>query len=213
MKIRSDTINLLPKEYKQAEEMRRHILIIGGILILEVALFIIWIVIPLRIEIQETNSQLEAISLELNDERFININQVMGQLEQARMERDEWMQRCETLQQEKFVSSRLLDSVLSRIPLHVTINKLIILSEGQEASNLEKNIFIEGTSQEMISILNYVTILEGVYGTETVHYEMEDDEENERYTYQISIRIQMENLEIEEYTEETDLVNYGGESW
>ena len=212
MKIRSDIINLLPKEYKQAQEVKRQLLIMGGMLVLEVILFMSCIVIPLKIKIKETNMQLESLSLELNDGRFTDINEVIRQLEEAEVEKEEWTQIYEKLRREKFVSSRVLDSLLGRIPLQLTINQLMIVS-GEEETEQEKSISIEGTSKDMTTILNYVTILEGVYGGEAIQYEMEYSEENKKYAYQISIFMTDKNLQREESIEEIEEENDGGEYW
>ena len=201
MKVRVNKINLLPKEYIQAEKIRLGLMIIGGILALEVAIFITFVAMPPKTEIQETINRLDEVALELNDSRFADVNQIIQQLEDAKVEMNQWVEKYSDLKRENFVSKRVLDSLLARVPINLTLDKLSILPEGQEASQLEKTISIEGTSQDVVSVLNYATIIEGVYGAGTTSYEAEYDEERGIYEYKINVIIPVEQLEVEESQE------------
>ena len=222
MRSRTNKINLLPKAYIQAEKIRMRLMIIGSVLALEIAIFITFIAIPPKTEIQRTIERLDEISLALNDSRFADVNQMNQQLEDAKVELSEWAEKYSSLKQENFISKRVLDSLLSRVPIHLTLNKLCILPESQEVSRLEKTISIEGTSQDMISVLNYVTIIEGVYGVGTTNYEAGYNEERSLYEYNIHVVIPVKQLEIEENLEEItpeeviidmNEINDEGDSW
>lgn len=201
MKVRTNKINLLPKEYIQAEKMRLRLMIIGGVLALEVAIFITFVAMPPKVEIQETLNRLDEVALEINDSRFTDVNQIIQQLEDAKVEMDQWAQKYSNLKQENFVSKRVLDSLLTRVPMNVTLDKLLIIPEDIEISQLEKTIFIEGTSQDIVSVLNYVTVIEGVYGSGTTNYEAEYNEERGVYEYTINVVIPVGQLEVEENLE------------
>ncbi len=201
MRVRTNKINLLPKEYIHAEKMRLGLIIIGGILMLEVALFVIFVAMPPKTEIQETVSRLDEVSMELTDSRFADVNQVVKQLEDAKVEMDEWSQKYADLKKESFISRRVLDSLLSRLPIDLVINKLSILPESEEGEALEKTISIEGIAQDVIPVLNYATILESVYGAGTTSYEVEYNEERGVYEYKINVSIPVEPLESEENQE------------
>lgn len=201
MKGKTNKINLLPKEYIQAEKMRLKLMIIGGVLVLEVAIFITFVAMPPKVEIQETLNRLDEVALEINDSRFADVNQMIQQLEDAKVEMDQWARKYSNLKQENFVSKRVLDSLLTRVPMNVTLDKLLIIPEDIEALQLEKTIFIEGTSQDIVSILNYVTVIEGVYGAGMTNYEAEYNEERGVYEYTINVVIPVGQLEVEDNIE------------
>lgn len=213
MKMSMERINLLPEAYKQAEQIRRRLSIMGGLLMLESVFFIGCLVIPLKIEMQEASSQLEAVSLELDNDSFKEVNQVTRQLEEAKIQKEQWSEKYAKIKQKSFINTRLLDSVLSRLPFQLTINKLSIFQQYQDAPNLERTILIQGTSQEMLAIFTYATLLESLYGVGTTHYEISYEEAKEQYGYQISVHMLEKVLESEKYTQEIDLINDGGESW
>lgn len=192
MKIRTNKINLLPKEYVYAEQIRRVFMIIGCVLALEVTIFVRFVVIPPKAEIKDTINKLDEVSLKLNDDRFGYVNQTIQQLEDTKMAMKEWIEKYSDLKQENFISKRVLDSLLSRVPIDLTLDKLLILPENQEASQLERTISIEGRSQNMISILNYTTVIESTYGAGTTSYEAGYDEGQGVYKYKINVSIPVE---------------------
>lgn len=198
MKVGTNKINLLPKEYIQAEQIRLVFIVIGCILALEVVIFVMIVALPPKAEIQETINKLDEVSLKLNDDRFIHINQVIQQLEDTKVTMNEWIDRYSDLKQENFISKRVLDSLLSRVPIDVILDKLSILPENQEASQLERTIFIEGRSQNVVSILNYITVIESVYGVGTTSYEATYNEGRGVYEYKINVSIPIEKSEVNE---------------
>ena len=201
MRGRINKINLLPKEYIQAEKLRIGLMMIGCVLVLEVVLFVIFVAIPPKTEIQETLNRLDMVSMEITDSRFADVNQTIQQLEEAKVEMDEWIQKYSDLKKENFVSRRVLDSLLSRVPIDLAIDKLSILPEGQEGAQLEKTIAIEGTSQDVVPVLNYATIIESVYGADTTSYEAEYNKERGLYEYIINVSIPVQSIEGEENQE------------
>lgn len=198
MDVGTNKINLLPKEYKQAEQIRLVFIVIGCILALEVVIFVMVVALPPKAEIQETINKLDEVSLKLNDDRFIHINQVIQQLEDTKVTMNDWIDRYSDLKQENFISKRVLDSLLSRVPIDVILDKLSILPENQETSQLERTIFIEGRSQNVVSILNYITVIESVYGAGTTSYEATYNEERGVYEYKINVSIPIEKSEVNE---------------
>lgn len=198
MKVETNKINLLPKACIQAEQIRLVSIAIGCILVLEVVIFVMVVALPPKAELQETINKLDEVSLKLNDDRFTHINQVVQQLEDTKVTMNEWIDRYSNLKQENFISKRVLDSLLSRVPSGVILDKLSILSENQEASQLERTIFIEGRSQNVVSILNYITVIESIYGTGTTSYEATYNEGRSAYAYKINVRIPIEKSEVDE---------------
>lgn len=213
MKSKADKINLIPKSYKEAQKIKVKIWIMSVGLILEIILFITCIIYPIQAQKQIINKELDTVSLKLEDNRFKSVNQVIRQLEEAKIERDEWTQRYKALKQENFVSRRVLDSLLTRVPIGLTVNKLCILPIDPELLTLGETILVEGVAQDMLTILNYATLLEETYGIGTTDYKATYEERNNRYTYEINIHISKEDLETNTYTEEIEESNDGGESW
>ena len=213
MKTKVERINLLPEAYKQAEQTRWRLFIMGGFLILESIFFIVCVVMPLKTERDNITRQLEVISLELNNHQLTEMNQVTRQLEEAKLQKEQWTKKYDELNQRNFINRRLLENVLSRVPLDLTINKLSILPEHQEISYLEGTILIQVTSQEIMAIFNYATLLESIYDVGTIDYEISYEETQDRYAYQMTVSMVVQTLESEETIQEIDLQDNGGENW
>lgn len=189
MRAKVKGINLLPKEYIQAEKVRMIQMIVGGVLILEVFAFIGGVALPPKIEAKQVQAELDEVSLKLNDSRFADVNKTIQELETAKVEVEEWVTKYGDLKKENFVGSHVLDSLTSRLPLGVAIEKIEIKPESGEGSNTEKQIAIEGTAYRIESIINYVTIIESVYGTGTVYYEGSYNKELGVYKYKLEVKI------------------------
>lgn len=189
MRAKIKGINLLPKEYIQAEKVRMIQMLVGGVLILEVFAFIGGVVIPPKAEAQRLQVELDEVSLKLNDSRFADVNKTIQALEVAKAEVEEWVTKYGNLKQENFVSARVLDSLTARLPIGMAIDKINIVSGEKESNKVEKEIVIEGSSEQLGTIINYVTVLEGVFGTGTVYYEGELNKELNVYKYKLDIKI------------------------
>ena len=199
MKARVKGINLLPKEYIQAEEVKFIQMIVGAVLLLEVLVFIGVVAIPPKIEMKQVQEQLNEVSSKLNDSRFADVNKTIQELETAKVEVEQWVTKYGDLKSENFVSARVLDSLTARLPIGAAIEKITIKPESAEGSNEQKEITIEGTINELDAIINYVTVVESTYGTGNVYYEGRYDKERMVYVYKIDVKIP---VEVEATTEE-----------
>ncbi len=196
MRARVKGINLLPREYIQAEQVKFVQIIISVVLVLEVFAFIGGIAIPPKLEEKKVQQQLEEISNKLNDSRFADVNKTIQELEVAKADVEQWVNKYGDLKQENFVSGRVLDSLTSRLPIGIVIDKMEIKpgekNTGKETEvgegNSEKGIKIEGSSEELESIINYATILESAYGVGNIYYEGEYDKELGVYKYVIEVK-------------------------
>ncbi len=205
MRARIKGINLLPKEYIQAEKVRMIKMLVGGVLILEVFAFIGGVAIPPKVEAQRLQVELDEVSLKLNDSRFADVNKTIQALEVAKAEVEEWVTKYGNLKQENFVSARVLDSLTARLPMGMVIDKINIVLGENTKNKKEKEIIIEGSSEKLGTIINYVTVLEGVFGTGTVYYEGAYSKELDVFQYKLDIKI----LEKVEATAEADTTNNG----
>lgn len=189
MRARVKGINLLPKEYIQAEQIRVIQMIISLALVLEVLAFIVGIAMPPKAEVEQVQQQLDKISSKLNDSRFADVNKTIQELEAAKAEVEQWVAKYGDLKSENFIGARVLDSLTARLPIGMAIEKINIKPADAEGSNGNKEIIIEGTSNKLESILNYVTILESIYGVGTVYYEGSYEKEILAYKYKLDIKI------------------------
>lgn len=205
MKVREKKINLLPKEYIQAEKVKKGLMIAGGILVLEVISFIFLVAMPPKAQRLITDQQLDALSKELDNDRFGEMNLMLQQLETAEADVQEWRVRYDTLKSENVVSTRVLDSLISRVPFNLTINKLTISPEENNTTASAGLIKIEGSSVENIAVLNYTTVIEQVFGRGTIQYEVTYDEALKVYQYTIDVTIPAKEQPVEEVGDETTL--------
>lgn len=199
MKAKVKGINLLPKEYIQAEKVRMIQMLVGGILMLEVFAFIGGVAIPPKLEAKRVQVRLDDVSLKLNDPRFADVNKTIQALEGAKVEVEEWVAKYGNLKQENFISTRVLDSLTARLPIGMAIDKISI-SPG-ESSNAGKAITIAGSADQIENIISYVTLLEGVFGTGTVYYEGTYSEELDVYKFNLDVEI---HEKVEALPEATD---------
>ena len=187
MRAKVKGINLLPKEYIQAEKVKMIQMIVGGVVILEVFAFIGGVALPPKIEAKQVQAELDEVSLKLNDSRFADVNKTIQELETAKVEVEEWVTKYGDIKKENFISSRVLDSLTARLPFGMAIDKIEIKPEGEASSG--KEIVIEGSANSIEAIINYVTVIESVYGTGTVSYEGFANEELGVYKYKLDVKI------------------------
>lgn len=187
MKAKVKGINLLPKEYIQAEKVKMIQMLVGGVLILEVFAFIGGVVIPPKVEAKRVEIRLDDIALKLNDKRYEDVNKTIQALETAKAEVAEWVTKYGDLKQENFISARVLDSLTARLPMGMAIENIAItLGEG---TNTEKNIAIQGTADKLENVFSYATLLESVYGVGTVYYQGSVDKDLGTCTYTLNVKI------------------------
>lgn len=189
MRARVKGINLLPKEYIQAEKVRLIQMIVGGVIILEVVAFIGGVAIPPKIEAKQVQAQLDDVSLKLNDSRFADVNKTIQELDAAKAEVEQWVTKYGDLKKENFIGAQVLDSLTARLPIGLAIDKITIVPEGSEGANSGKSIKLEGSANLIESIINYVTTIESIYGTGTVYYEGAYDLALDVYKYKIEVKI------------------------
>lgn len=201
MKAGIKKINLLPKEYINAQKVRRIQLAVIGAVILEVVVFVGGIVLPPKMEAQEVMAELDEVSAQLTDERFADVNQKIKELEDMKVEVEAWNDKYEEIKEENFVSKRIIDSLLTRVPVGLSVNTLQISKESDDGG---KQILLTGTAEEAVSVMNYTTIIEGVFGFGTAKGQFEFDKEKQLYTYTIEVKMAEEVVEetVEEAGEE-----------
>lgn len=190
MKANVKGINLLPKEYIRAQQIRFFKMIGAGILMVEIVGFISFVVIPPKLEAKALQIRLDEITLEITDPRFSNVNQTIQKLEDTKMEVEDWLLKYGHLNKENFVSVKALDSLTARVPLGVTINGITMTPEASDASEyVQRTIAIRGTATQLVSVINYIAVIESIYGVGSVTYQATYDEGLAAYDYTMEVKI------------------------
>lgn len=191
-------INLLPKSYISLQKKKYRQLVIFGMVVLESLWFVGNIVIQPKIDIERASMFLDEISMQLTDNLFKEVYEKGHLLEQECKEVDRWNNVYQQLEETEFVSKHLLDSLFAVVPKGIFLKKLQITKENQM-------IILEGTAQEVIQIMNYCTIIEGIFGYGTVKEMFEMNQDKINYTYFIEISVPQEEILEENNEEEGEL--------
>ncbi|MBP3887073.1 MAG: hypothetical protein J6F30_05390 [Cellulosilyticum sp.] len=189
-------INLLPESYISLQKKKHRQLMIFGMIVLESLWFIGKIVIQPKIDIKRASMLLDEISMQLANDCFKEVYEKGHLLEQECEEVDRWNNVYQQLEETEFISKQLLDSLFAVVPKGVFLKKLQIKKEDQM-------IILEGTAQEVIQIMNYCTIIEGIFGYGTVKETFEMNQDKINYTYFIEISVPQEEI-LEETNEEEE---------
>lgn len=203
MKTNIKGINLLPKEYIRAEQIKYFKIIGAGILTLEILGFIGFVAIPPKIEAKRLQQKLDEVALEITDPRFTNVNQTIQQLEDTKAEVDEWLLKYGDLSKENFISVKVLDSLTARVPIGVTINGMTLTPEASDTGEYgQRTIAIKGTATQLLSVINYVAVIESVYGADAATYEANYNEGLGVYDYTITVNILTQENAVDEGSQE-----------
>lgn len=186
-------VNLLPKSYQKERQIRGYLILASLGLMIECVLFIILVVYPSKMALKQSLEGLEIVSEGLEDDSLSEVNQIMRSLETAQEEVEKWKKKCEGVEEQQWISRSLLDTLVGRVPVGVHINQLKLLIK-EEVNQICYSVNLEGSAEQMTVLLNYIMILEGVFGTEQISFEAQYEEEWKQYGY----RIEVEVLEIEE---------------
>ncbi len=214
MKIKTRGINLLPKEYIRAQKVKKYILIATMIILLECLVFIVTVVRPpLSLKKYEENVLLE-LELMKNDARFAEVNQILKQLEGDKTEFKVWTDQYNTLKQNDFIHTGLLDSLVARLPAGMNIDQLELISSEQKIS-------IAGKTNTVEELLNYVVILESIFRQAQIEFNVSEAEKDEygarekQSTYTLTLTMpkqgEVKDTQQSEIFEEADISTTEGQ--
>jgi Tfp pilus assembly protein PilN len=204
MKPKVRGINLLPKEYVQAQNIKKYILIATALILVESMIFIGAVVLPPLFHKAYEEKVLLELELMKGNPRFSEVNEVLKQLEVASAELTNWTEQYQSLEQKDFIHTELLDSLTARLPVGITIDQLDVTSN-------EKNINLKGKSNTVEEVLNYVVVLESIFKQADIEFDVSEGEKTQQdtpktqSTYTITITMAAEVAE-EEGTAEEDTV-------
>lgn len=189
-KAKKKGINLLPKEYILEEKFRLYRMIGTGVIVAEVIIFVLLFAIPPKQEIKKLDNTLDNLTIALSDEKFKDVNKTLADLEAAKTELDAWMLQYKDLKETDFISSRVLDTLTSRLPegVHIDSMKLTPL-ERSEGSATPEVVTITGTASNLTEIVTYGTILENTYGDNTVVFQSDYDKSILANTFELTLTL------------------------
>lgn len=189
-KAKKKGINLLPREYI-LEEKFRILRMIGGVAMgIELLIFILIFTIPPKQEIRRLDHKLDELSIALGDERFKEVNKTLADLEATKTELDAWMLQYKDLKSRDFISTRVLDTITSRLPEGVHINSMemipLVKSEGSATPEVIK---LTGSGSDLTEIATYATLLESIYGDGAVVFQSDYDKTILANTFEITLTL------------------------
>ncbi len=192
MKARAKGINLLPNEYIIAEKIRFYQMIASIVLLVEVVGFVNFIVLPPKREVKETQHLLLQKQEELSSSRYAGVNKTLNDLEVAKTDMKKWLNKYSSLKQEGYINGKLFDEFVTRLPEGVNITSFNIDVPAPAADgSSEKTIVIECQSNELQESINYVTILEALYPSDSITHDIAYDKQEHKYKGVITIKLKI----------------------
>ncbi len=176
MQVKVREINLVPREYIQAQRFKHYKIIILLLLAIESLIFIgVAVILPMNQKEYEKTvfNELEYIKA---DPKYAVVTKKIEELNSAKQNLDHWSQKYTQLKQESLVGTELLDGLTARLPLGMTIDKLTISGNTQ--------VGLSGESESKEQILSYLILLESTYRGAAVTF---DIAEGESYTYNVTL--------------------------
>lgn len=185
-------INLLPKSYLREIRIKKYLMLASIGLIAECILFMMLFIYPSKMALKHSVEGLDIVSEGLENESLSEVNRMAKQLENTKEEVEEWQEKYKKLQEDQWIGKSLLDSLVGRVPIGIHINHMKLIAKQKENDD-DHLIELEGNMDDMTQLLNYIMVLEGVFGVQQVSYEVQYKGERELYEY--SMKIEMTKAE------------------
>lgn len=186
MRIKIQGINLLPKEYIVAEQVRFYQKIGALVLALWTVCFIAFIVLPPKQEVVRTRDLLLQKQQEVNSSRYAGVNKTLSDLEQAKSDMQALINNYNSLKQDNAVSGETLDTLISRVPNGITI---MTMSVTAAPGNGAKQMSIQYNADTYRIGQNYATILELIFPSAQKSIQYSYNQSLDIYNYTISINV------------------------
>ncbi|PHV72341.1 hypothetical protein CS063_02365 [Sporanaerobium hydrogeniformans] len=171
-------INLIPKEYIQAQQIKRLKRLVLGLLIIETIVFMGTAVVSPYLDKKYEQAVLNELEYMKTDPKYVVVNKKIAELNEAKQDLEFWSQKYNQLKEKSFVSTELLDGISARLPLGMKISSLSLLDT--------QSVKIEGESESEEPFSSYLVLLESTYGEASIVYSL--SEEEERYRYHIELQ-------------------------
>jgi hypothetical protein len=187
MKPKVKGINLVPKEYLQAQKLRVYMLIGAGLLFLECILFVFTVVLPPIAKVKEVKLDLTLVQAKLNDPKFVEVNQTIEALNLAQEDVQNWANICKGLKKPNLISEELMDKLIARMPKSLTIDEMIVavLPDGTGTT-----LAFSGRSETVEDIINYTGVMETLFKGASASFEFTDSDNvlDPYLTYKINVK-------------------------
>ncbi len=201
MKVTVKGINLLPKEYIQAQQAKRIRIIVGALVLLEACLFIGVIAIPPKNKISNLEKEVEYVIQETKADKFKDVNKTIEELEIAKKGVQEWVDKYGNIKKENIISVRMLDSLTSRVPVGVTLLRIEILPSEEEFTKATIDITLSGYTE---AIHSYMNVVESIYGRGNVELTSKVDEKTGVVESELIVTIPLDTVRKDSEVVETD---------
>ncbi len=187
--LSGDSINLLPKSYQDAQKIAVFVTAGVGLLVLECAIFAGMFVVSPMYTIKSQQSRLEQLTKEAQDEKYAEVLRLEQDLETENNAISDWKANIGDLSSEKFISEKLLDRLVLKLPEGVTIDNLNVIAEA-------KTIKITGKTTASKALINYIALLENTYANSKVTFDVTASDKNtQAQTYNITIVLEDEGID------------------
>ena len=196
-------INLLPKEYIIEQKINFYEKIIGGILALELACFVVFVALPPKQEVVRTAQELEEKRAQLNSSKYAEVNKALEELADTKNSIDAWNEAYGKIKVAGYIDETLLDEITGRVPSGVYIETLSI-EDTQEEGDGSKTISIEGSCEKTEVAQGYFAILETIFPASEMKTNAKDGEQNGKLgTFEVAITVKPEVKEVPEAETDT----------
>lgn len=169
----SQVINLLPREDKVSR--KRYIYLRLGVLflVIECILFTLIIILQPLLERYHLTNKISTFEVLFKEIPYVQIQSIMNDYDDLLREAEYWRKKAECLNNERIIDVSVLDSLLGRVPIGVEVSTVKMSIESDREINQQGRIEIEGNSETILQIMNYIGILEDYFGEEYISYDME----------------------------------------
>jgi len=190
--LSGDSINLLPKSYQDSQRIAVFVAAGIGLLVLECAVFAGMFVISPIYTIKAQQARLEQLTKETQDQKYAQVIQIEKDLQNEHDAISDWKANIGDLSAEKFISEKLLDRLVVKLPDGVTIDSMRINAEA-------KTIDITGKTTASKAIMNYIALLESIYTNAEVKFNVTaGDKNSSMQQYTVNIIVHEEGIDAVE---------------
>lgn len=195
-------ISFVPKEYLKAQKIRTYINLTLLLVLVETFVFVLAFVIPPQLQISKVEKEVAEIQLQSKDSKFDEVISLQEELKETKEQNTQWTDAYNMLNADTFITTSVLDSLIARMPTGMSISQLVL--DGDTES-----IKIDGTAQTKPQVLNYVMLLQQIYGEMQTTFQLTDVENATTQTTEVgySITIDMAQSVVEDETDGTSSTN------
>lgn len=197
-------ISFVPKQYLKAQKIRTYVHLGLMAILVESVIFVFAFVMPSSLQIATMEKDVLAIELESKSSRFDEVNRVQAELRSSKEQYNLWLDAYTMLEADSFITTSVLDNLISKVPLGVTISQVNL--DGDKST-----ITINGISPTKQQILNYVLVLQNMYGEMSTEFQLIETPNVITMQNEVSYTLTIDmSLVAAKNTTTTDTITTGG---